>query len=259
MSQTRDPKVVFFDLEVLADMKEVRKVFFGIGNYPGLTLKASINSIICFGYKIQGEKTKCINAWDFKNWNKNINDDSAVAREAFEILKDADAVVTHNGKRFDWKFMQTRLMKHGLPPLPNIRHVDTCALAKRHLYLFNNKLDTIGKFLVNDQKIDNGGGELWCRVADKDPSAMELMTRYCIQDVNLLEKVFKKLRPFANQLPNHNLFTVAKSKLCPTCGSTRLKSHGYHINKTTTYHRYRCRDCDAFSMTNVADELPRSI
>ena len=63
----KKPNIILWDLEILADMREVRKVFFSIGDFPGRTLKSSINSIICFGYKKLGEaRAHSINAWDFK-------------------------------------------------------------------------------------------------------------------------------------------------------------------------------------------------
>ncbi len=256
-----EPRIIFFDLEVLADMKEVRKVFFSIGNYPGLTLKATINSIICAGYKIYGEdKTHCISAWDFADkWRKNVNDDTEVVKALYEVLKSADAVVTHNGKRFDWKFLQTRLLKHGLPPLGKIKHIDTCAVAKRHLMAFNNKLETLSGFLTDETKMESGGAALWCAVAERDVKAQKKMAEYCKQDVRALEAVFKKLKPFISEMPNYNLFDPGLKNICPNCGSTRLNSEGTRTTSTRTYRRYICRDCNTWSRTDVNDKLPRPL
>lgn len=252
---------MFWDLETLPDQTELLKVYPKLGDYPGLTLKATITSIICFGYKILGDpNVKCISAWDFPDlWNQNVNDDSALVKAAYEILKDADAVITHNGKRFDWKFMQTRLLKYGLPPLAKIHHVDTCAVSKSNLLMFNNRLSTVGKFLTDEDKLENGGWDLWVRVHQRDPEAMQLMVDYCKQDVALLEKVFKRLRPLVTNLPNHNLFTIGKENVCPNCGSTRLHAHGYRTTKVKTYRRYLCIDCKTTSRTDVEDRMPRSI
>lgn len=254
-----EPRIVLFDLEVLADVDEAMKVFFQLGNYPGLTLKAQINSVICFGYKILGEKeVKCISAWDFKRpWAKDVNDDFAIVKAAYEILKDADAVITHNGRRFDWKFLQTRLMINDLPPLRKIPHIDTCALAKQHLYLFNNKLNTLGK-LVDDKKLENGGQELWTNVRARKKSSLALMTKYCKQDVNLLEKVFRKLRPFITNLPNHNMFSKGQH-VCPGCGSKYIKKHGTGVTGMTVYQRYYCNDCGLNSRGSIKDSAPKPV
>ncbi len=255
-----DPKIVFYDLETLPNLKEVMKIYPKLSNYPGLTLKASITSIICFGYKILGEKTKCINAWDFKDrWKKDLNDDYDVVKAACEILRDADAIVTFNGKRFDEKFLKTRIVKHGFKTLPKLHHIDLCAESKRHLYLFNNSLSTVSKFLLEDDKMENGGWDLWVDVMERSKPAMEKMTKYCIKDVDLLVPLFKKMKPFISNIPNYNSFQSGARNLCPSCGSTRIERRGFQRNKVKTYARYQCKDCSSWSRSDVNDKDTRSL
>jgi len=56
-------------------------------------------------------------------------------QEIYKVLSEADAVVTHNGKRFDWKFLQTRLIKHKLKPMSKTPHIDTCVSLHVQTYL----------------------------------------------------------------------------------------------------------------------------
>ncbi len=241
-----EPKIVLWDLETIPNLSEVMKIMPSLSDYPGLTLKASINSIICFGYKIYGTKdTNCINIWDLKN--KNINDDYELCKIIQDTLKDADAIVTHNGKRFDLKFLQTRLIFHGLPTLPKIQHIDTCTESKKNLLMFNNRLNTLAKFMTSEEKMENGGWELWVKVLQGDKRSMKIMSEYCKQDVVVLEKVFKKLMPFINNLPNHNRYSPIEKNLCPNCGSSRVHRNGFRNTKTNTFLRYRCIDCGTSS------------
>lgn len=53
-----------------------------------------------------------------------VGNDRRVIREATEFLDSADAWVTYYGKGFDVPFMNTRLLKWGLPPLAQKPHVD---------------------------------------------------------------------------------------------------------------------------------------
>lgn len=234
-------------------MAEVLKVFPSLGDYPGLTLKASINSLLCFGWKELGKKRiHCANAWDYSTWNKNVNDDYELVKLAYEVLSKADAVVTHNGKRFDVKFLQTRLRFHKLPPLPpGLLHIDTCAEAKKHLYTFNNRLNTIAKFLTNYTKLENGGWNLWVDVYNRVERAMKLMTKYCKQDVKVLEEVFLELRPLIAGLPNQNMFI--KEVVCPKCGSMKLQKRGQAIKANAIYQRLQCQDCGGW-----AKQLPKA-
>lgn len=252
------PRIVLFDLETLPNLPEALKVWTALSTYPGQTLKASISTIICAGWKILGEDTvHCINAWDFPDWETNVNEDGPLCRAIYDVIKDADCVITHNGKRFDWKFLQTRLVFHGLEILPSINHVDTCAEAKRYLLMFNNRLNTVAKFLTNSEKMDHEGWELWVKVHGRDPKAMATMTEYCKKDVLVLEDVFKKLKPFIKTLPNQNLFNPLKEKACPTCGSSRLGPRGKYHTKTRSYKRYMCADCMSWCRTDASDGVPR--
>lgn len=253
-----DPRIVFFDIESLPNLLEALKVWPQISNYPGLTLKASINSIACVGWKRLGEsEVHCIHSWDYPTWAEDVNDDKALCAAIYEVLKDADCVVTHNGKRFDWKFLQTRLLYHGLPVLPKLHHVDTCAEVKKNLYVFNNRLNTVARFLTDVEKMEHDGWDMWVSVHQRDPEAMKMMSQYCMQDVLVLEEVFKKLRPVIESLPNHNLFSPFKEKVCPNCGSSRIKSEGKRYTKTRAYRRYCCQDCGKWSHADLKDELLR--
>lgn len=255
----KEPRILIWDIETLPNLKEVMRVFPQLSDYPGLTLKAQFNSIICFGYKFLGDKSvKCINAWDFPEWDKDVNADGPLIDKALEILSKSDAIVTHNGKRFDWKFFQTRLLIQGKNLLHKIPHIDTCAVSKSNLFGLNNRLNTLAKLTDSGQKLENGGWDLWCKVLERETKSMELMTRYCKQDVAVLEKVFLKLRPLISNLPNWNLFTDTGEKVCPSCGSIKIQSYGLRRTKTNLYRRFRCNDCLSVSQSPISRELLRS-
>lgn len=253
------PRIVLFDLEIIPNLQKALEGWTSLSSYPGITLRASITSIICMGWKVLGSKdVNCINAWDFPEWLEDINDDKKVCEAAYEVLHDADCVVGHNSKRFDWKFLQTRLLFHGLPPLPKMHHVDTCAIAKTNMFVLNNRLNTLAQFLTDIEKLDHGEGwKLWVRTYNRDAEAMALMEQYCKQDVVVLEAVFNRLKPVITGLPNHNLFSPLKEKSCPKCGSSRLKSEGKRHTSTRSYRRYCCQDCHSWCHTDLKDEAPR--
>lgn len=220
------------------------EVLPGMSAYPGLTLKATHNSIICFGYKILGDKkSQCKNAWDYKSWKKNVNDDKEICKYIYDTLSKADCVITHNGKRFDWKFLQTRLLSHNLKPLQKIAHVDTCAVAKSNLYAFNNRLNTLAKLLTKKQKMEHEGWSLWTKVLARDAKAMKKMTAYCKMDVEVLEAIFLKLRPFIKNIPNANLYKDDVLGFCPTCGSASIKKNGTRPTRSGRVQCYQCTEC----------------
>lgn len=254
-----DPRIILFDLEILPDLASVLKHWCQLEYTKSGTLKASVTSIICAGWKVFGrdEPVNCVSAWDFPEWERDVNDDRLVCAQIANVLRNADCVITHNGKRFDWKYLQTRLLKHKLDPLPKIHHVDTCVEMKRELFIFNNKLQTASEFFSVRKKLDHEGWGLWCKVHARDKKATEQMTAYCKQDVVALEDVFREIRPIVKGLPNHNLFSPYKEKVCPKCGGTRLHSEGKRYTHTRVYNRYVCKDCRSWFRTDLGDELPR--
>lgn len=241
-------KIVVFDLETIWDADEWLREdrAFSIGNWPGRTMKADINSIITFGYQILGEEPKSVSVWDFVDYDyTKLNDDFMVCAFAESILSDADAIITHNGKRFDFKFLQTRLKKHKLPLLdPKTPHIDTCAEAKKAYSLYSNRLKDLTQFLGVSAKISTGGRNLWTRIYRGDKEAEKEMAIYCEQDVKATGECALAMQAEIKSWPNYNVIFGTKEN-CPNavCGSLNTQKHGVRRTKTKEKQRYRCLDC----------------
>lgn len=254
----KKPKIVYWDLETLPNPESVYKRLPSIGQWPGRTLKGELGSILCFGYQIEGQrKPKSINLWDFPTWEKDRQDDSLMVQAIYEILHDADEIVTHNGKRFDLKYLNTRLVKHGLPILPKIHHVDTKVVLKRHLSLYSNSLDAAAKFMGIEEKMKiNDKWSLWYRIAfgihtKKD---LKIMDKYCKQDVDVLRQLHRAtLSLHGNDSVNKNVWVDANKKVCPSCGSSDLTSNGHRVTGGTKYKRMFCGNCGSWSKLNVRE------
>jgi hypothetical protein len=258
-----DPRILLLDLECIPDLNKALRYWTKLSSFPGKTLKASVASICCMGWKIFGEEeTHCINAWDFPEWETDVNNDRPLLEAFLPELMKADAIMTHNGRRFDKKFIQTRLLLSGAQLAPDSPHIDTKVIASSNFSFIDNKLQTIGEELFNAGKVEHEGWNLWVRVhggipRKRDLEAEAIMTNYCKGDIDLLEKVYRKFRPVAKGVPNHNLFSPFKVNVCPKCGGSRLKSEGMRTTATRRYRRYYCLDCGSPCHTDLKDELPR--
>jgi len=256
------PKIIVLDLEILPNLDRALELWPQLGNWYGRTLKADVTSICCAGWKVLGaRKIDCINAWDYKtDWKRNVNDDKKLCFAIKKVLEDADAIITHNGKKFDWKYLQTRFIINGLKPLPKIPNIDTIALARQNLFVFSNSLKHLAKTVLDDDKEKHEGWDLWVKTHKRDPQAMAKMTKYCKKDIALTEKLFLPLRPFANNIPNHNIFKSKADHCCPNCGSYKISRQGTRLMKTgKTYQRYKCSECASWFRTDAWDAKPRSI
>ena len=256
-----EPKIMLYDLETMPDLDAAMEVFTQLSQYPGLTLKAEINSIICFGYREYGKgiKAKCKSVWDMPGWKGDINDDKEICEFIVSILDTADCVVTFNGKRFDEKFIATRCAIHGLEFPMKIKHVDLYQVVKANFSFFRNNLKTSAKILTNEFKMSHEGWGLWVKVRKLIRSSMREMVAYCKQDVDVMEPMFKRLRPRIKGIPDHNLFQIAGSKhLCTKCGSSRHHSHGWVYSAAYRKKRFKCVDCKSVR-TETGKGEPRNI
>lgn len=200
-------------------------------------------SIICIAYKWLGEKkTHIISIGDdVKRFQKDPFDDTYVIKEFQKVIEEADLAIAHNGDKFDMKFYNSRLLKHGLSPLM-IKTYDTLKAAKYYFSLHSNRLGDIAKYLEVDKKSKS---ELswWDDILFKsDRKALTSMEKYCIQDVNVLEQVYKKILPFVQG--NHPTFGIkADGSKCPRCESQKTQKWGIYHAISNSYQKHKCKDC----------------
>ncbi len=257
------PKIVYWDLETLPDPKIIYSNIPSIGAWPGRTFKAELQSILSFGFKIEGDKKPtCINAWEFDNWDNDRHEDSALAQIIYDTLYDADEIVTHNGKSFDLKVLNTRLIKYGLPPLPpGIKHVDTRIVLKNKLSLYSNSLDSAAKFFGLDNKIHWANKwDTWVRFAFKEDTRRDRkqMDKYCKMDVEVLQQLYKKTMPLHGPYGvNHAL--IDGRPVCPKCGENKLIKHSKYKTTAKVYQRYICKSCLSTCRTDAKDKNPRGV
>jgi uncharacterized protein YprB with RNaseH-like and TPR domain len=135
-------------------------------------------------------------------WKKGRSDDSAlVAAIANELIK-YDIICAHNGKRFDVPFIQTRLARWGLSPMPKLRLIDPVLLARNNYKMSSNSLQRLlGMFGLNEKTVvDN---DVWLRAAlDGDSDAMDYIVEHCVKDVEMLAKLLDKVKVFATKFDN---------------------------------------------------------
>lgn len=207
-------------------------------------------SIICASWKFMGEdEIYSVSVTDdIKAFRKDRHNDKKVLLKLKKAIESADALVAHNGDRFDLKYFNTRLLYHNIDPIDKPLTIDTLKVARRNFNFNSNRLDYIGQYLGCGKKIKTSNPMWLCIVNSSVPvkEALKLtaeMVKYNRQDVLLLEKVFYALRPYITNLPNQNLYHDSPICLCPTCGSDNIARAGTRKTKTAVYQRLRCSGC----------------
>lgn len=204
-------------------------------------------NMLCFAYKWLGEKkTHIVALPDFKGYKKDRDNDLLLVKELHKLFSEADIVVAHNGNSFDQKMTNARFAFHGLPPPAPYKQVDTKLVAKRYFRFNSNALNDLGVFLKLGKKLKTGGFDLWLGCMAGDLKAWETMKKYNKQDVILLEKVYYKLLPWADQHPN--MATIeGRPDICPRCTKEEgFWAQGWRITKTGKYRRWQCKACGCF-------------
>lgn len=176
-----------------------------------------------------------------------VRDDSKLIKELWSILDDADIVVAQNGKKFDVRKINARLLMAGYKPYSPIRIVDTYLETKKIADFTSHKLAWMSKHIAKTEKDDHRefpGLELWKECLADNPKAWAVMRKYNPIDVVATEEVYLNIRGWIASHPNHGAYHEGVS--CNTCGSTNLKPNGHAYTQQGKYQRYVCGDCGAY-------------
>lgn len=181
---------------------------------------------------------------EYDLWDKDPHDDWAVVSAIHEELSDCDAIVAHYGNKFDLPFFNGRALFHGLPPIPPIIQIDTYQIAKKAFKLNSNRLDYIAKVVGVEGKIPTNLN-LWLDVWKGDVKAASDMLKYNMQDVNVLNDVFERIKVYAPSQVNHTLFLDIEEG-CAHCGSEHIHYRGYLPTRRGLFRRFQCQECGAW-------------
>lgn len=181
-------------------------------------------------------------------------DDSKLLSTIWELLNEADVVVTQNGKKFDVKKLNARFIRAGFQPPSSYKHIDTLVIAKRHFAFTSNKLEYMtDKLCKRYKKLKHGkfpGMELWTECLKGNLEAWDEMEEYNRYDVLSLEELMYILAPYSNQMPNLDLYYDDEDNHC-LCGSTEFLPDGYAYTNLSKFARHRCSNCGAEKRSRV--------
>lgn len=167
--------------------------------------------------------------------------DSRIMKILWELLNEADIVVTHNGDKFDLPRINSRFIINDLPPTTPYYSVDTCKVCKKQFGFSSNKLDALAGYFGFNGKLDTSF-ELWKGCMEGDKYSLLCMEQYNIQDVVLLEEVYIKLRPWIKGHPNVGNFMDPSTIRCSNCGSDKVTLiDDEYYTSVNVYPLYRCK------------------
>lgn len=213
-------------------------------------LNSDLGAVVCIGYKFLGDKrAKVLRIDQFPGWysRKRGLNDKPLLRAFSKVVERADLLVAHYGDQFDRRFLNGRMAIAGLPPLPSsLKQRDTRYLAWKHMRFSSNRLGRLAEvFGLPVRKAEKEWPDWWNRALAGDRTAIREMAKYCAQDVEVLEQIYLRLRPFDAAHPR-----VHPGEVCRVCGSNRLHRRGVSVSLNQRFYRFQCQVCGAWSRSS---------
>jgi len=241
------PKVLVYDIETAPMLAYV----WGLWDQNvGLSMIKSDWHILSWSAKWLGEKKVM---YADQREAKNIEDDSRILAMIWQLLDEADIVITQNGKKFDQKKLNARFILNGFKPTSPYKHIDTLEIAKKHFKFTSNKLEYMtDKLCKKHKKLTKrkfSGFSLWSECMKGNKKAWKEMEKYNKLDVTSLEELYNKLIPWDNSV-NFNLYRDDEVNECK-CGCSEFKKKGFAYTQKSKFQRYICTKCGANSRGSV--------
>jgi len=190
-------------------------------------------TILSVAYQWLGGKTQVI-ACD----NQSEYD---LLKKLHKLLDEADIVIAHNGDSFDIKKINARFIVYKFHPPSPYKTIDTKKEAKRIAAFDSNSLENLGIDLGEGEKIKHRGFAMWegCMAGKKKD--WEEMKKYNKKDVDLLYRVYLRLRGWIKNHPN-----FSESGECPNCNSRNVQKRGFRVLRYSRYQSLQCQACGAW-------------
>jgi len=243
------PKVLIFDIETAPILGHVWSLW---ENNVALNQIVSDWHVLSWSAKWLDDPPNKIMYQDQRN-ARDVQDDKALLRGIWNLLDQADVVITQNGKSFDQKKLNARFILNKMQPPSSYKHIDTKVIAGKHFAFTSNKLEYMtDKLCTNYKKLKHKefpGHEMWTECLKGNLRAWQEMEKYNKYDVLALEELYHILIPWDNSI-NFNLYHDGEEHVCK-CGSTEHARNGFYYTANSKFQRYKCKQCGAETRDKV--------
>jgi len=238
---TEEPKVLIYDIETAPILGYVWGLW---DNNVGLNQIESDWYVLSWSAKWLGDPVEEVMYMDQRD-AKNIENDKKILEGIWELLDEADIVITQNGKSFDQKKLNARFIIHDMKPPSSYRHIDTKRLAKKIFGFTSNSLAYMTDKLCTKYKklkhVKFVGFSLWKECLAGNQEAWEEMEEYNRYDVLSLEELYLKMAPWDNSI-NFGVYVDGYENMCK-CGSVDFEKSGFHHTNSARHQKWKCTEC----------------
>lgn len=219
--------------------------------YVGLNQMVQDWHIMAWSAKWLGEPASKIQYYDQRNLK--IGNDAPILRPLWDLLNEADIVLTQNGKAFDAKKINARFMMLGMKPPSPYKHLDTYLIARNAASFTSHSLEYLSeRFCTKYKKLSHStfpGLSLWRECLKGNKKAWDEMKRYNVHDVLATEEFYEKIKAWAPDSAPKPFFSDKVSTLCETCGDKgHMTRRGVSVKNKFRYQRWQCQTCGRWAL-----------
>lgn len=236
LTKPRLPKILTIDIETSPNVAYV----WGLWNQNiSISQLQESTRMISFAAKWYGESKVLF-------FSEHHDGRDEMVRAAWDLLDQADIVISYNGISFDVKHLQREFLMAGFTPPSPFKNVDLLRTVRNQFKFPSNKLDYVSQAIGIGQKLKHEGQELWNQVLAGNVKAWDRMKKYNIQDVKLTESLFDYLGSWIKDMPHLSIWT-REPHACYRCNSKSLLQDGFGHTASAVYSRLHCQECGAWN------------
>lgn len=173
----------------------------------------------------------------------------AMTEAAWDLMSQADVLVTYNGTKADVPWLNEHFLDYGLGPAAPFKHVDLIKTNRQRFNLPYRSLDYLSGRVVGASKIKTDY-TLWDRCEAGDKDAYRDMLAYNCKDVVLTEQVMLELLPWITDMPHMGmLISDGEQHRCYACGRQITEAQRWSKPARAyvrEYALYRC-ECQSWN------------
>lgn len=224
-------------------------------------LEADWDTALCLGYSWYGsDKVSCISLLDT---NKKCAEcgridtlsDAALMGKMREILLQADVLVSwygREGRGFDSRFINARMLAADLPAMPLMTQIDLHVLARDRFKFSSNRLANVQRFLKLNEVKTPLEADIWQKARVGDVKSLKYVMDHCRQDIKVLRDAYTILRPWVVNHPR----ILQGDRVCPVCGQSTLVIERYKVSRAMGKRvTMRCTRCGAYDTRAASKEV----
>jgi uncharacterized protein YprB with RNaseH-like and TPR domain len=172
-------------------------VNFDIGffDYETTGLKANFGRTLVFSVADMAGRVTTLRSDDPALAGRTRRDDSKLVAASRDILEQYQILCSWNGKRFDLRYLNGRLMLGGERPIRgDLMHIDLLPISRHYLAWHSHRLDAVAKTLrLGNQKTELDFDAIEA-ARDGEEWAVDNIVEHCEADVLVLRDVFHRYR-----------------------------------------------------------------